>query len=160
MQYTWNYSSPLGEVVLAANGDKLVGLWFSGQKAFGSTLAENREEKLVPVLQETCTWLNTYFAGKKPKTTPALEFIGTAFQKKVWEQLLQIPYGSTVTYGQLAKALGKPKAARAIGGAVGSNPISLVVPCHRVIGTDGSLTGYAGGLERKTALLKLEGALK
>ena len=97
---------------------------------------------------------------QRPKTTPALEFIGTAFQKKVWEQLLQIPYGSTVTYGQLAKALGKPKAARAIGGAVGSNPISLVVPCHRVIGTDGSLTGYAGGLERKTALLKLEGALK
>ena len=101
--------------------------------------------------------LDAYFAGKRRDFTVPLDLRGTEFQRQVWDLLCDIPWGETRSYGQIAKALGRPKAARAVGRAVGTNPVSIVVPCHRVIGSDGALTGYGGGLDRKEALLKLEG---
>ncbi len=147
------YTSPLGEIVLAADGDALIGLWFLGQAHFGAGLGEAAEGDCA-VLREAKVWLDDYFAGKTPETLPKLRPRGTAFQQKVWAELLRIPRGETATYGALAEKLGSH--ARAVGGAVGRNPISIMIPCHRVVGKDGSLTGYAGGTERKAALLKIE----
>ena len=151
------YDSPLGEIVLAADGDALIGLWFAGQAHFGAGL-QRPEEGDCAVLREARAWLDTYFAGKAPAALPKISPRGTAFQQRVWQALLQIPRGETVTYGALAAKLGSH--ARAVGGAVGRNPISILIPCHRVVGADGSLTGYAGGTERKRRLLELEGAEK
>ena len=147
------YDSPLGEIVLAADGDALIGLWFAGQAHFGAGLREAADGDCA-VLREAKAWLDAYFAGKTPESTPKLAPRGTAFQQKVWAELLRIPRGGTVTYGELAERLGSH--ARAVGGAVGRNPISILIPCHRVVGKDGSLTGYAGGTERKKALLQIE----
>ena len=147
------YDSPLGEIVLAADGDALIGLWFSGQAHFGAGL-RGAEDGDCAALREAKAWLDDYFAGKAPETLPKLRPRGTAFQQRVWAELLRIPHGETVTYGALAERLGSH--ARAVGGAVGRNPISIMIPCHRVVGKDGSLTGYAGGTERKAALLKIE----
>ena len=150
------YASPLGEIVLAADGESLIGLWFAGQAHFGAGLRDAAEGDCA-VLAEAKTWLDDYFAGKIPTQTPKLAPRGTPFQQKVWAALLQIPRGETVTYGELARKVGSH--ARAAGGAVGRNPISIMIPCHRVVGKDGSLTGYAGGTERKAALLELENGL-
>lgn len=160
--YVTTYPSPLGELVLASDGAALTGLWFQGQKYFGSTLIEPVSRQEVPPFDEVRRWLDAYFDGKEPSFTPLLRYGGTPFQMVVWEALRDIPYGTTVTYGQLARQvaerLGRTHmAAQAVGGAVGHNPISLIIPCHRVVGADGSLTGYAGGLERKRRLLLLEG---
>ena len=153
MDLVSRYASPLGEIVLAADGDALIGLWFAGQAHFGAGLRGAEDGDCV-VLREAKAWLDDYFAGKAPETLPKLRPRGTEFQKKVWAELLKIPRGETATYGALAEKLGSH--ARAVGGAVGRNPISIMIPCHRVVGADGSLTGYAGGTERKAALLKLE----
>lgn len=154
--------SPLGDITLAAEGDALVGLWFDKQKYHGSTLPENAfREGNHPVFAQAERWLDIYFSGREPDFTPPLDLRGSFFQKAVWELLLSIPYGCTLTYGAAAALLterqGRRADPRAVGGAAGRNPISLIVPCHRLIGADGSLTGYAGGLERKRALLTLEG---
>ena len=148
-----HYDSPLGGVLLAADNAGLTGLWFNGAKYFAANLPEAREEKRTPILDETARWLDIYFAGGQPDFTPPLHLIGSAFRLRVWARLLEIPYGQTTTYGAL---LGDGASARAVGGAVGRNPISIIVPCHRVIGADGSLTGYAGGVDRKIRLLALE----
>ena len=153
MDLLTTYASPLGEIVLAADGDALIGLWFSGQAHFGAGLRDAADGDCA-VLREAKVWLDAYFAWKTPETTPKLAPRGTAFQQKVWDELRQIPRGEAVTYGALAKKLGSH--ARAVGGAVGRNPISILIPCHRVEGADGSLTGYAGGTCRKEALLKIE----
>lgn len=163
MDYVWHYDSPLGGITLASDGKALTGLWFDGQKHFAATLGGAPEEKPLPVFEQTVRWLDAYFAGRVPDFTPPLHLIGTPFQKAVWELLLTIPYGETRSYGELAACLAETRgmsrvSARAVGAAVGRNPISLVIPCHRVLGADGRLTGYAGGLERKRALLTLEGA--
>ena len=154
------YPSPLGEIILASDGEALTGLWFAGQKYEGSTLAPEREEKDLPVFDETRRWLDDYFTGKDPGFTPPLRLRGTDFRKAVWEVLLTIPYGKTTTYGEISAAMaretGGSVSARAVGGAVGHNPVSQIVPCHRVLGADGSLTGYAGGVERKEKLLEME----
>ena len=151
--------SPLGKITLAGEGDTLTGLWFTGQKHFGG---ENIPLGEAPVFSVVQPWLDAYFAGGEPGEFPPLGPTGTPFQKAVWELLLEIPRGETATYGQLAKELsqrqGRTTSPRAVGSAVGRNPISVLIPCHRVVGADGSLTGYAGGLERKTRLLTLEGA--
>ena len=151
-----HYDSPLGGITLAGNGAALTGLWFDGQRHFGSTLeiASSTTSEL-PVLDETRRWLDIYFSGRKPDFTPTLLLKGTTFQQRVWNSLLAIPYGQTVTYGELARRLGC-RSAQAIGGAVGRNPIAIIVPCHRVVGAGGALTGYAGGIDRKRALLQLE----
>jgi methylated-DNA-[protein]-cysteine S-methyltransferase len=113
-----------------------------------------------PVLREAAAQLLAYFAGQRERFDLPLDLShGTAFQQSVWQALLAIPAGTTVSYGALSMDLGNPAAVRAVGAAVGRNPISVIVPCHRVLGSNGSLTGYAGGLDRKTALLELEGAL-
>ena len=163
MQYTSRWDSPLGEILLACDGDALTGLWFDGQKYFGYTLTPDREEAERPVLREAKRWLDLYFAGRDPGFTPPLRFSATPLREAVWRALLAIPYGRTMTSGEVARAIagqnvGLRPSARAVGGAVGHNPISLIVPCHRVVGADGSLTGYAGGLARKQALLQREGA--
>ncbi|HEY0825243.1 MAG TPA: methylated-DNA--[protein]-cysteine S-methyltransferase [Ramlibacter sp.] len=153
------YQSPLGEMLVATTDRGLAGLWFVGQKHMPDTRGW-REDAAHPVLREAVAQLDAYFAGRRTGFALPLDLqSGTPFQQDVWRALLAIPPGGTTSYAQLARQMGKPRAARAIGAAVGRNPVSIVVPCHRVLGTGGSLTGYAGGLERKTALLQLEGAL-
>lgn len=162
MDYTHHCDTPLGGMTLASDGEALTGLWFDGQKYFGSTLFPEFEKRDLPVFEDTLRWLDIYFSGKEPGFTPRLCLRGSAFRIAVWEILLSIPYGQTMTYGEIAERLarqsGLPRmSAQAVGGAVGHNPISIIVPCHRVVGADGRLTGYAGGLERKARLLELEG---
>lgn len=163
MTYTYHYDSPLGGITLSSNGTELTGLWFDGQKYFGDTLPEYYEEKFLPVFEQTVRWLDIYFSGKAPDFTPPLCMETTPFRKAVWEIMLTIPYGQTMTYGEIADNIARQKgvpkmSARAVGGAVGHNSISLIIPCHRVVGANGSLTGYAGGIDRKVQLLAMESA--
>lgn len=151
MYYTAYYDSPVGMLTMVSNGTNLVELSY-GKFVYD----ENRE---LPVFGMTRRWLDIYFAGKCPDFTPPLALQGTPFRKKVWNILLAIPYGKTVTYGEIARRFSSKMSAQAIGGAVGHNPVSIIVPCHRVIGADGSLTGYGGGLDRKEKLLRLEKAI-
>ncbi len=151
-----SFDSPLGRIILAAADDKLVGIWFDGQRHLPDTRHWTRVGE-HPVLQLAQRQLSDYFAGRRGVFELPLDLrLGTLFQQQVWRALLKIPRGATASYGAVSTAIGKPAALRAVGGAVGRNPWSIVVPCHRVIGADGSLTGYAGGLARKTALLQLE----
>ena len=154
MDHTMRYASPLGALLLASDGAALIGVWFEGQAHFARGLGEHAPQS-DEALEAAAQWLDDYFAGRAPGEAPKLAPRGTDFQKAVWRMLLKIPRGETTTYGAIAAALGS--SARAVGGAVGRNPISILIPCHRVTGADGSLTGYAGGIERKTALLKIEG---
>lgn len=161
MTYTTHYDSPLGGILLAADEMGLTGLWFEGQKYFADTLAPDRKEQETPILREAKHWLDVYFSGQEPDSTPPLHPIGSAFRQEVWELLLKIPYGQTTTYGELAKQMAAKHdlsrmSAQAVGGAVGHNKISIIIPCHRVVGTNGSLTGYAGGIDKKVKLLTLE----
>ena len=163
MDYTHHYDSPLGGITLAADGAALTGLWFDGQKHFAASLAAEHEEAALPVFEEAARWLDLYFGGERPDFTPPLSPRGSPFRRAVWELLLTIPYGQTMRYGQIAALLAQRRglarvSAQAVGGAVGHNPVSLIIPCHRVVGADGSLTGYAGGVERKLRLLTLEKA--
>lgn len=161
MEYTHHYDSPLGGITLASDGEALTGLWFDGQKYFADSLDLEHEEKVLPIFKEAAKWLDIYFSGRAPDFTPALSMKTTPFRKAVWEILLTIPYGETMTYGEIADRIARQKgipkmSAQAIGGAVGHNAISLIIPCHRVVGANGSLTGYAGGIDKKVKLLQLE----
>ena len=163
MTYRASYRSPLGAITLASDGEALTGLWFEGQKYFGSTLPAETKQGDCPVFAQAKRWLDSYFAGEKPDFTPPLHPEGSAFQQAVWALLLEIPYGKTTTYGALARKLAEKQglthmSAQAVGGAVGHNDISLIIPCHRVVGASGSLTGYAGGVDKKIKLLELERA--
>lgn len=162
MQYTSTYQSPAGELLLACGQDGLTGLWFQGGRFCALGLEGENEARETPVLTQAKRWLDVYFSGREPDFTPPLHLTGTPFQRCVWALLREIPYGETTTYGELARRVaarrGLPRmSAQAVGGAVGHNPVSIIVPCHRVVGSGGSLTGYAGGLEKKLALLALEG---
>ena len=159
--YTLHYDSPLGGILLAADEVGLTGLWFDGEKYFADTLDPEHKVQETLLLREAKRWLDVYFRGQEPDFTPPLHPIGSPFRQEVWALLLQIPYGQTTTYGALAKQLaamhGLPRmSAQAAGGAVGHNEISIIIPCHRVVGTNGSLTGYAGGIDKKAKLLTLE----
>lgn len=161
--YTSVYSSELGDILLAADEIGLTGLWFFGQSYFADTLPAEQIAQETPILTQAREWLDEYFSGKEPDFTPTLHPIGSPFRQAVWKLLLQIPYGQTTTYGEIARQLEKLQnrphmSAQAVGGAVGHNGISIIIPCHRVVGTKGSLTGYAGGLDKKMALLELEHA--
>lgn len=161
MQYTSSYPSPLGRLFLAAEEDGLTGAWFDGHKYFASSLNEETEEKEIPLFKDVKKWLSIYFSGKEPGFTLPLHLTGSDFQKEVWEILRSIPYGKTMTYGEIAKQIAARKrisrmSAQAVGGAVGHNKISVIVPCHRVVGANGNLTGYAGGIDKKIKLLTLE----
>ncbi len=165
MQYTNKYNSPLGKILLAADDDGLTGLWFEGQKYFAHNLDSDHKEKDLPIFNDTKKWLDVYFSGKAPDFNLSLHFLGTDFQKEIWSILYAIPYGSTVTYNEIAAQYVKKNgiasmAAQAVGSAVAHNKISIIVPCHRVVGSNGSLTGYAGGIDKKIKLLKSEGAYK
>ena len=163
--YSAAAETPLGEVTLCADGERLCGLWFAGQKRFGGAyLGRMAPDDGLPVFERARGWLARYFAGARPDPRELpLAPGGTAYERLVWALLLAIPYGQTATYGELARELsrasgGRP-CAQALGGAVGRNPISVVIPCHRVLGADGALRGYAGGLWRKARLLSHEGAV-
>ena len=161
MQYITHYRSPFGGILLAADETGLTGLWFDGAKYYAAHLDPEQEERETPILARTKEWLNIYFSGKEPDFLPPLHMTGTPFQLAVWENLQKIPYGKTVTYGAIAERIAAQRglshmSAQAVGGAVGHNKISVIIPCHRVVGTNGSLTGYAGGIDKKAALLRLE----
>lgn len=164
MIYKTHYDSPVGEIVLAAQDDALIGLWITGQKYFLSSLKEPMTlQDDYPVFGKVRDWLERYFAGKKPEISELkLAPVGSEFRSAVWEILCQIPYGELTTYGEISKKIavktGKQQmSAQAVGGAVGHNPISIIIPCHRVVGSNGSLTGYAGGIDKKIQLLTHEG---
>ena len=158
------FSSPLGDITIAATDAGLAGLWFAGQRHLPAQLQGESvwlENALHPVLELTGRQLTEYFAGARRAFDLPLDLSGgTAFQQSVWRALLAIPQGSTASYTEVSRRIGNPAAVRAVGAAVGRNPVSIIVPCHRVVGADGSLTGYAGGLDKKMALLTLEGALQ
>ena len=161
MTFIQPYDSPLGDILLAADEIGLTGLWFEGEKYFANNLPQKHIRQETPILSETKRWLDIYFTGKEPDFMPPLHPIGSAFRRSVWDILLRIPYGQTTTYGEIARQLAEKQklprmSAQAVGGAVGHNEISIIIPCHRVVGTNGSLTGYAGGIDKKRKLLELE----
>ena len=163
MVYTCKYKSPLGDILLAADEIGLTGLWFEGQKYFANTLPDEHVLQETEILADAKKWLDVYFSGEEPQFTPLLHPAGSEFRQAVWQILLQIPYGQTITYGEIACKMAELKntphmSAQAVGGAVGHNEISIIIPCHRVVGTNGSLTGYAGGIAKKISLLELEHA--
>jgi len=173
MKYFTTINTPLGKAYLASDGDNLTGLWFENQKYFpalisnviesNDTASSNQNDityvdinESLSIFKETIEWLNIYFGGDNPDFIPSIKPEGSDFRHKVWDILLRIPYGQVITYGDIAKEL-KMDCAQAVGGAVGHNPISVIIPCHRVLGAKGKLTGYAGGLDKKIWLLKNEG---
>lgn len=162
MQYINHYQSPIGGILLAADTEGLTGLWLEGQKYYANQLDPEHEEKDMPVFEQTKKWLDIYFSGKEPDFFLPIHMIGSPFRLAVWEILREIPYGKVITYGDIAQKIAEQKgiprmSAQAVGGAVGHNEISIIVPCHRVVGSNGSLTGYAGGIDKKVKLLTLEG---
>ena len=162
MDYIFHYQSPLGPITMQSDGEALTGLLFDDEKYFDGTISNAANERNLPVFAETVKWLDIYFSGKEPDFLPPIALHTTPFRREVCEIMLTIPYGETMSYGEIAACIAKRRglqrmSAQAVGGAVGHNPISLIIPCHRVIGTDGSLTGYAGGIDKKAGLLQLEG---
>lgn len=154
---------PLGPMVLAASAQGLAGVWFVGQQHFPPQAAEGAQAWAMqpehPVLQAATAQLADYMAGQRQHFDLPLDLsYGTAFQQAVWQALLGVTVGQTCSYTELAQRAGHPQAVRAVGAAIGRNPLSVVVPCHRVVGANGALTGYAGGLAKKSALLALERA--
>jgi methylated-DNA-[protein]-cysteine S-methyltransferase len=162
MEYIRKIKSPVGALTVSSDGKNICGIWIEGQKYFAKTLEKDAVEQNLPIFETVQKWLDIYFSGKEPDFTPPLMPRGSPFQKSVWNKLCKIPYGKTTTYGELARQIelankNRRTSARAIGGAVGHNPISILIPCHRVIGKNGDPTGYAGGIAAKIKLLKLEG---
>lgn len=162
-EYIQHYDSPLGGMLLSSDGESLTGLWFDGQKYFASTLnEENAIDAELAVFDDTKRWLDLYFKGVQPDFLPALHLIGTPFRQRVWQSLMRIPRGELTTYAAISREIAAERkegtmSAQAVGGSVGHNPISIIIPCHRVVGSNRNLTGYAGGIDRKIALLRLEG---
>ncbi|HPZ15515.1 MAG TPA: methylated-DNA--[protein]-cysteine S-methyltransferase [Sphaerochaeta sp.] len=146
MIYTTTFHSPLGAMVITASDDHLLGLEFG--------VGERRDR--LPLLDYVKEQLDEYYRGARRAFSLPLKAVGTPFQMKVWDALLTIPYGETRSYGEIAAQIGNPKACRAVGMANNRNPISIIIPCHRVIGSDGSLVGYGGGMEKKVWLLDFE----
>ena len=149
-------STSLGTMLLASDGDSLMGAWFEGQRYEPIVGASWKRTRNLPILLRAGTELTEYFAGGRSEFTIAICPAGTPFQRDVWSAIAAIPYGETLTYRDLASRIGRPAGIRAAGAATGRNPLSIIVPCHRVIGSDGALTGYAGGVDRKRVLLALE----
>ena len=162
--YTHNYQSPLGEIVIASDDTAITGLWLVGQRHFDIEVEGCITDKDLPIFDEVSRWLDIYFTGNNPGEIPAVRMNGTPFQLEVWQILQAVPYGKLITYREIAELIAKKRgitkmSARAVGNAVGRSPVSILVPCHRVVGSSGKMTGYAGGIERKVKLLKLENAL-
>lgn len=156
--YMW-VASPVGKLQLVAKGDALAAILWENERPNRVRLEPMSENRSSAVLAKVAEQLAEYFAGQRSRFEVKLDFKGTDFQQQVWAALLTIPFGETRTYSQIATQIGKPAAVRAVGAANGRNPISIIAPCHRVIGSTGSLTGFAGGLTAKQILLTIEGAL-
>ena len=146
------YDSPVGVLTLTSDGRSMTGLWFEGR----GEITDNTEKASDGVLERARRELDRYFEGRLTAFTVPVDPRGTEFQRRVWFALRDIPYGATRSYGEIAKAIGSSSAVRAVGSANGANPIAIIIPCHRVIGANGSLTGFGGGLDRKRFLLDLE----
>lgn len=164
MLYKTIYESSLGNILIVSDENHIIGLWFEGQKYFLANIKEAIIQKDdLSILQSAKLWLDQYFAGEKPSLSDLkLAPRGNDFRLTVWKILCEIPYGQLTTYGEIAKKVAsimnkESMSAQAVGGAVGHNPISIIIPCHRVVGSHGSLTGYAGGIDKKIKLLQLEG---
>lgn len=161
MQYIGTYLAPIGKILLACDEAGLTGLWFEGAKYYGRGLELTRQELEHPHIKAARKWLDLYFSGQRPDSVLPVHMLGTVFRREVWEILCGIPYGEVITYGEIARLVARKRgvermSAQAVGGAVGHNPISIIIPCHRVVGTNGSLTGYAGGIDKKVWLLNHE----
>ncbi len=148
------HATPIGALTLVSDGASLAGLYFENHKVGGPP--NDAAEKSDRVIDAARKQLDAYFAGRRQIFDLPLAPQGTPFQRSVWARLAQIPFGATTTYGAIANEIGAPRAVRAVGASVGRNPISIIVPCHRVLGASGALTGFAGGVERKRFLLALE----
>jgi len=157
MTYYARINGSLGPMLLLTDGERLTGLHFFGEKYQPEIAEDWIERPRHPLLKRAAREIAEYFTGRRRRFTVPLAGAGTPFQRRVWRALGKIPYGRTVSYGEVAHSIGARAAVRAVGAAIGRNPLAIIVPCHRVIGADGSLTGYAGGLDRKRALLTLEG---
>jgi len=151
-------NSPVGALFLTSNGEAITGLFMEKQKDGPKPTGDWRRDD--DLFREAANQLRAYFAGELTEFDLPLAPAGAQFQQRVWTELQKIPYGSTISYGELARRIGNPKAARAAGAANGSNPISIIIPCHRVIGSNNHLTGYGGGIERKRFLLDLEAGVQ
>jgi methylated-DNA-[protein]-cysteine S-methyltransferase len=156
MIYFTHYESPIQSLRLVSDGRSLIGLYMMSEKHLLAPQSDWVEDASVAPFPQTTQQLTAYFAGALTEFDLPLQMQGTTFQQSVWEALKTIPYGRTMSYGELAQQLGQPKASRAVGLANGRNPVSIIVPCHRVIGANGKLTGYGGGIERKQWLLNHE----
>lgn len=157
MQLSYQFlDSPVGQLKLVAHETALVAVLWGNENSNRVRLAALVEDLQHPILLKTAQQLNEYFAGKRQQFDLPLDFEGTAFQQQVWQALLTIPFGETRSYKQIAEQIGNVKAVRAVGAANGKNPISIIAPCHRVVGANGKLVGFAGGLENKEILLKIE----
>jgi len=149
-------AGPLGPMLLVARGDALAGIHFDGQRYQPPIGAHWRRQPNDPLLRSARRQLDEYFAGERTAFDLPLAVVGTPFQRAVWHAIAAVPYGATIAYRELAARAGRAQSIRAAGAATGRNPWAVVVPCHRILGSDGTLTGYAGGLDRKRALLALE----
>ncbi len=158
MRYYDFYESPHGEMLLVADGEGLSGVYFGGQKYYPQVAPQWRRDAQHAPLRQAKHELAEYFGGERKRFEVALAPAGTPFQRAVWKAISSVGFGQTITYGELANRAGCPGSARAAGAATGRNPIGVIVPCHRIVGADGSLTGYAGGLAIKRVLLALEAA--
>ena len=159
MHYYDLYASPHGQKLLVAEGEGLSGVYFDGQKYHRQVEPEWRRDARHAPLEQAKRELAEYFGGERKHFETALTPEGTAFQRSVWKAISTVGFGETITYGELARRAGCPGSVRAAGAATGRNPHTIIVPCHRIVGSNGSLTGYAGGLERKRALLALESGI-
>jgi methylated-DNA-[protein]-cysteine S-methyltransferase len=154
--YTILKTDLVGDLLLVANPGELIGVYFHGRKHAPVMPGDWKLDPRLPVLRQTTAELQEYFAGKRKTFSVPLHFDGTDFQHEIWRQIARIPFGETITYSELAERSGVPDAVRAAGTATGQNPLSIIVPCHRVVGKNGKLTGFAGGLDRKKNLLEIE----
>jgi methylated-DNA-[protein]-cysteine S-methyltransferase len=159
MRYYDFYESPHGQMLLVARAEGLSGVYFEGQKYHPRLGAEWRRDAQHALLRQAKRELAEYFGGERRHFETTLAPEGTPFQQLVWQAISTVAFGTTITYGELAQRAGLPGSARAAGAATGRNPLTIIVPCHRIVGANGALTGYAGGLSRKRALLALEAGL-
>lgn len=160
MYYSTKYFSPIGEMLIVSDGKAINGAWFSSQKNFKSTINEEIvENDDLAIFKDVKLWLDNYFKGLNPQINFKIKPVGSEFRMTVWKMLMEIPYGETLTYGQIASGISPTMSAQAVGGAVGANPIAIIIPCHRVVGKNGKMTGYAAGIDKKIELLKLENIL-
>jgi methylated-DNA-[protein]-cysteine S-methyltransferase len=154
--YTYSKTETLGDLLLVATASHLMGVYFSNQYNGPKLSADWKLDPAQSILRQAGRELHEYLAGKRTSFSVPISFGGTGFQHEIWKQIARIPFGETITYTELAHRAGAPRATRAAGTATGRNPLGIIVPCHRVVGKNGAMCGYAGGLDRKKSLLKIE----